>query len=154
MFDKLTNKDAMEFIAKVEEPFKNFPHLPKNIIEILVGFAPWFALLGAILGLLFGPVIALLSVFSLLSLNPLVVLFTVVAAILSIVDTILLFMAYTPLKNHQLKGWVYVFWAEMANFVVSILGIFTGSAASAVGSVIGLLIALYVLFEIKSVYKD
>ena len=34
--DKLTDAESMKFIDQVAEPFKNAPHLPKNITEILV----------------------------------------------------------------------------------------------------------------------
>src|SRR5258708_13686995 len=113
MFDMLTDKDAMTFIGKVEEPFKSLPHLPKGIVEFLVKIAPWFALLGAILSLFMGPLWGLVTVLSLFTLNPMAALLILIAGLLTLVNAVLLFMAFTPLKNHEMKGWVYIFWSEV-----------------------------------------
>lgn len=152
MMDMLTNKDAMDFIAKVEEPFKSLPHLPKGLVEFFVKLAPWFAIIGAVLSLLAGPLWGLVSVLSLFSLNPMLVIFTVVSAIVTLLNAVLLFMAFTPLKNREMKGWILIFWSNILGAVVSLLSIFTGGPSGAVGAVIGILIGLYVLFEMKPFY--
>ncbi len=153
MFDKLTDKDAMEFIAKVEALFKDLPHLPKGIPAFLVKIAPWVALLEIILSLIAGPVIALVSVLSLITLNPLLVISTVVMAIITLVNAVLLLKAFGPLQKQEMVGWIYLFWVNMLSIVSGVLSLFGGNPTSIFGMVLGAVIGLYVLFEMKPLYK-
>ncbi len=142
--DKLTDAEAMKFIDQVAEPFKNAPHLPKNITEILVKISPYLIVLGLI-----GEVLAILGMLALVALSP---IFSIVGLVVSAVSAFLMFSAFTPLKNREMKGWVLLFWIQLfsvAGTVVSALG---GHFESIVGAVVGLAIGLYILFEMRSFY--
>jgi hypothetical protein len=151
MIDRLTDAKAMSFIKQIEDVFKSLPHLPQGIVDFLAMIAPWFALIGAVLNLVAGPIIGLFSVISLISLNPFLVLGTFLAAVLSLVTAALLFMAFTPLRNRELKGWVYIFWSNILSAVLTIYGVvFSGTG---IGSLIGMVIGFYFLFEMKRAYE-
>ncbi len=153
MLEQLTSKEAMDFIAKVQEPFKSLPHLPKGVVEFFVKLAPWFALLGAILGLIGGPLIGFFGALgSILGLNPTILIATVVSVVLTIANSVILFMAFTPLKNRELKGWVFIFWSEVIGIVENIVNVFLSGGAGAVGAILGILIGLYFLFEMRPFY--
>jgi len=154
MFDKLMDSDAMNFIAKVQEPFKSLPHLPKGIVEFFVKIAPFLALLGAVLGLISGPIVGLLGSFaSLLTLSPMFLIWTVLTVLLTLLNSALLFYAYNPLKNRELKGWVFLFWSNVLGVAEGVLGLLWGDHGSFVGTILGIIIGFYVLFEMKSYYK-
>lgn len=149
----LTNQQAMDFVTKIEEPFKSLPHLPKNITEIFVKIAPFFALLGAVLGLLSGPIVGLLgSLASLFTLSPMFLIWTVLTVILTLLSSILLFMAYNPLKLRQMRGWMLLFWCNIISIVEGVLGLVWGSHGSFIGTILGIVIGLYILFEMKPFY--
>jgi hypothetical protein len=153
--DRLTDSEAMGFISKVEEPFKSLPHLPKGISEFFVKVAPWLALIGAILGLISGPVIGILGTFAtLMTLSPVLMIAIIVSAVLTIINSILLLMAFTPLKNREMKGWVLLFWSEMLGLISSIVFLLdgSGSVSSLISTLIGTLIGFYILFEMKPFY--
>lgn len=153
ILDQLTSEDAVKFIDQVNEPFKNLPHLPKGVNEFFVTVTPWFCLIGAILGLVGGPLIALLgSIATLFTLNPLTMILTIVSAVVTVANSILLFMAFNPLKNRETKGWIYLFWSEILSLVSMLISLFDGRYGSIVGSIIGALIGLYFLFELRPFY--
>jgi hypothetical protein len=152
MMDRLNDKEAMGFISKVEEPFKNLPHLPKGLVEFFVKVAPWLALISAILGLISGPLLVFLgSIGSLFTLSPMLLIGTVGSVVILVVNSILLLMAFNPLKNREMKGWVLLFWSNMLGIISAIFSLLGGSGGI-VGSVVGVLIGLYVLFEMKPFY--
>jgi len=153
IMDKLTNSEAMGFIDKVAEPFKNLPHLPKGIVEFFVNIAPWLAIIGAVLGLIAGPVVGLVGTFgTLLSLNPMVLITTVVTVVVTLANSVLLFMAFNPLKNREMKGWVLLFWSQVLGIISSVMTIVTGGYSSVIGIVIATLIGFYILFEMRPFY--
>ncbi len=151
LFDRLTDDQSLGFIAKMENTFKDLPHLPKGLVEFFVKIAPWLTIIFAILIVVFGPIGAILSVFTLLSLNPLLFITTLGSVIIALITAVLYFMAFNPLKARELKGWIYLFWAEMLGVVTALLGLLSGSFT--VGTIVGLLIGFYVLFEMKPFYN-
>ena len=152
--EKLTDAKAMGFIDQVGDVFKGLPHLPASIVEILVKIAPWLALLGGILGLIAGPLIGVLgSLGSLMTLSPYFMFVTIVTTVVTIANSVLLLMAFSPLRTKMMRGWVFLFWAEMLSAVDIVLSLLQGQTGSIVGGVIGLAIGLYILFEIRSSYK-
>lgn len=150
ILDKLTNPEAMKFIDQVGDPFKTLPHLPKNITEIFVQLSPWLAILGAIFGLIGGPLVALFGTLgSVVALNPLLMIATIVSAIVIIANSILLFMAFKPLQNRETKGWIYLFWSQMLSIVNMVFSLVGGQYTSIITTIISVLIGLYVLFEMR-----
>ncbi len=153
--EKLTDAQAMSFIDQVGSVFKNLPHLPATVIEFLVKVSPWLALVGGVLGLIAGPVVGVLgSLSSVLTLSPYLMVMTLVSVALLIINSILLLMAFSPLRRHEMRGWVFLFWSEMLRAVDVILSIVQGQTNSIVGTVIGFAISLYILFEIRSSYSS
>lgn len=152
--EKLTDAKAMGFIDQVGDVFKSLPHLPASIVEILVKLAPWLALLGGVLGLLAGPLIGVLgSLGSIMSLSPYLMFVTIVSTVVLVANSVLLLMAFSPLRQGAMRGWVFLFWAQMLSAVDIILSLLQGQTGSLVGGVIGLAIGLYILFEIRGSYK-
>jgi hypothetical protein len=158
LLDNLTGKEAMNLIATVEQPFKNVPHLPKGLMDFLVKIVPWLAGLGGIMNIvsaleMFNNAVNPRSTFSLLadlvSVNP---TYYWVAGVLSLLSGALLLMAFKPLQARAFKGWVYLFWVNMLGIAMSVASIFLISG-SWVGTVVGILIGLYILFEFKPYYK-
>ena len=153
VLDNLTNGEAMKFIDQVNEPFKGVPHLPKGIVEFFVQIAPWLALIGGILGLIGGPFIGLVGTLgSVLTLSPMLMISMIVTAVITLANAILMLLAFGPLKNRELKGWVLLFWSNILGIVEAVLGLVSGGYGSLVGSIIGVLIGFYILFEMRSFY--
>ncbi|MBW7944122.1 hypothetical protein H3C70_01880 [Patescibacteria group bacterium] len=152
--EKLTDAKAMGFIDQVGDVFKGLPHLPTAIIDILVKIAPWLALLGGVLGLLAGPLIGVLgSIGSILTLSPYFMFITIVTTVVTLVSSILLLMAFSPLRKRAMRGWVFLFWSQMLSAVDIVLSLLQGQTGSIVGGLIGFAIGLYILFEIRASYK-
>lgn len=158
LLDKLSGKDAMKFIAMVEQPFKNVPHLPKGLMEFLVGLAPWLAGLGGIMSIVGALQLAntamnptkYVGIFSdLIGIDP---TYYWISAVISFLSGVLLLMAFKPLKARAQKGWIYMFWVNMLNIIQSVAGVVLISS-SIVGTLIGVVIGLYILFEFKPYYK-
>jgi hypothetical protein len=151
--DRLTDKEAMSFIAKIEDVFKSLPHLPTGITEFVVKVAPYLAVLGAILGFIAGPFAILGAIFAtLVTLNPVIMVLMIVDVVVMIISSVLLLMAYKPLKQRELKGWVFLFWTQVLGVVTTLLALPLGMGSGAVTTVIGTLIGFYILFETKSFY--
>ena len=134
--------------------FAKAPHIPQSARDTLVSFAPWLAIVFGILGLgtlfsigafasLFSPFILLAGGFAgiLLFANILIGLF---AAVLEI-------LAFKPLQNHHKKGWNFLFYATVLSGVSSIIGmLFMSNGAE---GILGTLVGLWLLFEIRPAYK-
>lgn len=144
----LENQTVLNLVKQLEDTFSKAPHLPKGLNEFFVKIAPYMALLGGVLSLLAGPILGLLSV---LTLNPMIVLMTVVAAVLSLVNAALLLSAFSPLKNREMRGWLLLFWSDLLGAVQVLFSIFLRQAS--ITSLISLLIGFYILFEMKSFYS-
>lgn len=152
--EKLTDAKAMGFIDQIGDVFKGLPHLPSGIIDVLVKITPWLALLGGILGLIAGPLVGILgSLGSLMALSPYFMFITIVTTVVTLANSILLLMAFNPLKRREMRGWVFLFWAQMLSVVDIVLSLLQGQTSALVGGVIGLAIGFYILFEIRGSYK-
>lgn len=147
-------KTGNDIVKSLEVFFKQAPHLPENIREILVKIAPWLALIFGILGVVGGLSALALS----LGLSPLVALGgevqtgvgLIIASALGLASSILTLMAYPKLAKHQYSGWMLLFWSELVSVVSVLLTLTTNGI---VGAILGVLLGFYLLFEIKSYYK-
>lgn len=154
--DRLSDAKAMEFIEKLEKYFSNLPHLPKNLKELLVSAAPWFAIIGAIL--------SVISAFQSLSLafgtsywSKIIGMgsfrgYFIIIAIYQVVSAVLLYYAHKPLKSRKLLGWVYMFWLMIFGTVITAVGLIF-SASNLVWTIVGVAIGFYVLYELKPFYS-
>lgn len=143
--------DLDQWVTMSEEWFKKFPPLPENVKDILVKIAPWLALVFGVLGVL----TSLAATGLMAALSPVMVLGGgvgaatggVVGAILALVSSVLMVMAFTGLKNRKIAGWKYSFYSQLVSVVASVV------ALNLVGAVIGGVIGFYLLFQVKSYYK-
>jgi hypothetical protein len=64
----------------------------------------------------------------------------------------LMLLAVSPLKNHRKMGWNLLYYNMMLNLVVGILYLFVSGygAANLIGSVIGVAIGWFFLFQVRS----
>lgn len=151
LIKKLTDEKSRKFADQFGEVFKTVPHLPKAWVDFLVKIAPPLALIGAILSLISGPILGLVSAISLITLNPFLVFSVALAAIIAIANAILLWHARKPLEKRSIDGWMLLFWSDMLSVFQIVAGIFLHQGG--LGGVIGLLIGFYILFEMRPRYK-
>jgi hypothetical protein len=113
---------------------------------------PWIALIFGILG-----VIGAISGLGLLTATSPLALFGgaegvaaygggFVAAIFWLISSALMLAAFSGLKAHKLQGWTYMFWSEIASLIGALLSF-------SFGGIIGVVIGVYLLYQIKSHYK-
>lgn len=134
--------------------FDNAPHLPKKVIEVLTKVAPYLLLISGVflisngLRSLFGfnrfyQVFALFGHVS--------TVYFYILGVLQIIAGLISLMAYQPLKNKQAAGWYMLLALSMLELLMNLLSvIFLGSGIF--GLLLGLLISLYLLYELRSVY--
>ncbi len=131
--------------------FAKAPALPKSATDVLVQIAPWLALIFGVLG-----VLASLAATGLMTaLSPMMLLGGgvgaatggIVGAVLALVSSVLMLVAFPGLRDRKMAGWKYSFWSEAVSVVSSVV------ALNLVGAVIGGAIGFYILFQIKSYYK-
>ncbi len=158
ILDRLTDKQAMDFIKSIEKPFKDLPHLPEAIPSILVKISPWLALVGGAFGLLgalqsisygIGGGTAYQRIFSEFAGLP--AWYFIVVGLLQLVSSALLLLAFKHLKNRTTTGWVYLFWNMALMVAQSLIGILAG-LGGVVGFVVVTAISYYLLFEMKPFY--
>jgi amino acid transporter len=155
-FSMLSDDKAMDMIGKIEKPFKDLPHLPKGLREFFVMIAPWLAIIGAVLSAL-GVVTSLGAVFGMANTMPYAQMlfpknYFMVMAVSQALTAVLLYMAYKPLKAKMTLGWVYMYWNMILSVLTMVVGLVMGWQSSIVGLVLGTLIGLYLLFELKPHY--
>lgn len=131
---------------------KKAPALPKGIKELLVKIAPWLAIIGVVISI--PGVLVLFGLSSLITMMPyggygmmkwgggfsIGVIFLIAALILEI-------LAIPGLLKRKVMGWNYLYYAALVNAVYALVRF------DLIGLVIGTLISLYLLFQIKSYYK-
>ncbi len=129
--------------------------LPKNVKEIIVKFAPYLAILGVVMGI--PGVLALLGAGTILA--PLGVAGGIMTGrpflgfgfIVSVVFLGLMILleglAIPGLFARSKKGWNFLYWGALVGIVQNVISFNIG------GLVIGGLISLYFLFQVKEYYK-
>lgn len=144
----------MEQLNKTLELYlvKKAPALPKNVKEILVKFAPWISILMVVLGL--PAVLALFGLGAMMYSTP----FTAYGmyragggfslAVLFLVVTLgLQALAVPGLMKRQMAGWNFMYYSVFVNAIYSLLN------GEVISLVVGSVISLYLLFQVKSMYK-
>lgn len=136
-------------VSMLEDLFGKLPALPSSAVDVLVKITPWLALIFGVLGVLG----ALAGLGILTAFAPFAIaggvgsygLGFVAAAGLGI-SSVMMLLAFSGLRAQKAGGWSLLFWSEVVNIAASLIGI-------SVGSIIGALIAFYLLFQIKTRYK-
>lgn len=150
-------KYAKEHLNKLETTLdlyliKKAPALPKNIKELLVKFVPWLVIIGAALS-----VPGILSIFgatAVMTSNPygaavaatLGPTYYLSIALLVVVVALEVF-ALPGLFAKKKAGWNFLFYATLVSALSSLVSFNLG------GFIIGTLIGLYLLFQVKEYYK-
>ncbi len=134
---------------------KKAPSLPKAWKELIVKFAPYLAILGVVLGI--PGFLALLGVGTFLAPLGLVggmmtgrpfLGFGYLVSVLFLGVMILLEgLAIPGLFSRSKKGWTYLYWGALVGVVQNIVTFNVG------GLVIGGIISMYFLFQVKEYYK-
>jgi hypothetical protein len=143
-----TSSDVQGLIATLDDYFvKRAPfQLPEPAKELIVKFGPWISLVLLVLLL---PLLLLAlgigAVFSPFA-GPGAAAGFGIAAIFVIVQIALLAMALPGLFNRRMSGWTLMFYEQLVSFVYSLL---TGSY---IGGILGLIIGLYFLFQVRAKY--
>ena len=131
---------------------KKAPALPKNAKEMLVKFSPWITILMIVLSL--PAVLALLGLGTMMYSPPysaygmmrggggfsLAILFLIAAIALQV-------LAVPGLMKRQMAGWNFLYYGVLVNAIYSLLN------GQVVSLIIGTLVGLYFLFQVKSYYK-
>ena len=139
-----------EYLVK-KAPFQ----LPKNVKEIIVKFAPYLAILGVIMGIL--GVLALLGAGTILAPlgfvggmmtgRPFLGMGYLVSIIFLGAMVVLEALAIPGLFSKSKKAWTFIYWSALVGVVQNIVSFNMG------GLVIGGLISMYFLFQVKEYYK-
>lgn len=148
----MKNNYLGEIEGKLELYFgKKAPAMPENIKEMIVKYSPYISIIVIILCL---P--ALLTSFGL---SAVVMPFTYlrsfhsgfsfsISALVLIASMVFEFMAIPGLFKRSKQSWKYMFYASLLSLLSSLLDLDLGSV------LISGIISFYVLFQIKSYYKN
>ena len=154
-FQATTQKKLAALEGWLAPIFAQAPHLPASFREFLATIAPWLSLIFGILGL-----IALLSAGVLLSVASLSFMTGgisevawVISVLAGLIAAVLQILAFSPLKKRQKKGWNYIFYGTIITTAAAIIEIAIGYGSSAIGTVIGTVIGLWLLFEVRPLYR-
>lgn len=149
MFGKL-EVTLEEYLVK-KAPFQ----LPENVKEIIVKFAPYLAILGVVLGIpavlaLFGAgaILAPLGlVGGMMTGRPFIGFSYIISIVFLGVMIVLEALAIPGLFSRSKKAWTFLYWSTLVGVVQNIVSFNVG------GLVIGGLISMYFLFQVKEYYK-
>lgn len=139
--------------------FAKAPHLSVSIRQTLVSIAPWVALIVGVMGVLgifsilsFLPMLA--SIPSMMiagmgNLYPMMIVTTLVGGIAAVLDL----LAFKPLKAKKKKGWSLLFYGNTLSALSAILSLIFGYSGG-LGSLIGVIIGFWLLFEVREMYQE
>lgn len=146
--------------------------LPENGRKMLVSALPWLALIGGVLSVLAAWGVYQLATWANTWMNAANELgglygysgYTTayatnapllwISLLIILVQGIMFFMAFSPLKAHKKKGWDMLFWVSLLNIVYAVVYVVAApNVMSLIFSLIGSLIGLYLLFQVRSHYS-
>jgi hypothetical protein len=139
-----------EIIERLDQWFSKLPTLPTNWKETLVKITPWIAIIFGVLGAVF----SLMAVGVLTFLAPLVAVGGGVgvaaggpiAAVLWLISSVLLIMAYKGTRDRKASGWKLLFWSEVVSLLSSVIFL-------SISGIFWALVTFYLLFQIRSYYR-
>jgi len=124
--------------------------LPPHVKELIVKFSPYISLILALLALPIvlaalglGVAIAPMLILASASLGAIYYVQVGLTAVTLVMDII----AFVPLQKRHLSGWKLMYYAALLQAVGNIL------AMNPIGLVLGLVISMYFLFQIREYYK-
>ena len=126
---------------------KKAPALPENTKDILTKIAPYFAILGVILG-----IPAVLAVFGLAAFIP---PFAAIAGartgifwffwLVALAQVVIAFLSIKPLFARRLDGWQLLLYSQLLSLVTSLRFV-------NLGNLLVIVISFYLLYQVKSKY--
>jgi hypothetical protein len=133
----------LDFYLVQKAPFQ----IPDNVKEWIVRYGPWITLVMLVLAL--PPLLFVLGIGA--AFIPFAGVgyatgFTYLTVVL-IIELGLRAAALPGLFARKMSGWRLVFYAQIVNFVFTLL------SGSVVGAVLGAVISMYVLFQVRPLYK-
>jgi hypothetical protein len=136
---------------RIKAPFQ----LPAGVKEFIVKYGPWITLVVLILAAIAIIPLTLLALGLTAANAPFAVaagyggstIMAFVSIILGIVTLVLEAIAIPKLLKRQLSGWKLVYYAALISALSSLLNL------NIISLVLGLLISMYVLFQIREYYK-
>ncbi len=151
----MANKDFKSYLSQLEDILqiylvKKAPVLPTNFKEAVVNFAPWVTLILMIL--------ALPLVLAIFGLGAVLAPFSFLGGMhaganyfisfgLSAVSLVMEALAIPGLFKKTQKGWYLVYYASLVGVLQNVINFNLG------GLIVGSLLGLYLLFQVKSYYK-
>jgi hypothetical protein len=154
-----------ELESTIGKYYKNVPHLPKEARTWLADNVWWLAWIGAALSIV-GLVVVIPAFLAAVSLTTYVSSvytpyynaagglgwFSLVVSLIGyVVTTALLIAAVKPLKAQSKKGWTFIFWSYITNFILNIVSaVVVFSFYNIFTSIVSAAIAGYFLYEIRS----
>jgi len=132
---------------------KKAPALPANIKDLIVKFAPYLSIISAVITVpailvLFGLGSIATTLAPMAGVSGVNALPTMWLGILLLIPVVVLeIMAIPGLFARSIKGWRYVYWAQLISVASNLVQL------NIVGAIIGAIIGFYFIFQIKSHYK-
>jgi hypothetical protein len=145
----LAKTGSDQIIGMVEDWYKKLPPLPRNWNEVIVKITPWVALIFGALGVLGSlaavGILAFLAPFVAMNAGVGAASGGVIGALLALVASALMVAAFPGTNAKKLSGWNLLFWSEIVSLVSAVVSL-------SLAGVVGVLIAFYILFQIKPFY--
>lgn len=138
----------------LDQNYAKLPALPKGVKDFIVLIAPWLALIFGALAILAG-----ISAFRALSFISSIAIavgangytFTAIFSIIILfLQGVIELLAFSPLKANKVRGWNLMYYSLVLGFISSVV---TLSVSNILGSLLGVLIGYYILYQVKSYYK-
>ncbi len=134
---------------------KKAPQIPKKWKEIIVKIAPYLAIIGVVVGIpgvlaIFGLstfIVPLGTIGGVVSGQPFLGVGYIISVLFLAGVIILEALSISPLFKRSKIGWNYMFYATLLGAVQNLINLNIG------GLVIGTLLSLYILFQVKEFYK-
>jgi len=151
----MSNEQGVSGLNQLEKFFddinKKLPPLPENAKKVIVNITPWIILITSII-----LIPAVLAVFGLGAILGSVFVYSGVTAgtvyyitwALTLVTFIMEIVAIKGLFDRKMSAWRLVFYAALINAVSNLISL------SIASFIISTAISLYLLFQIRSYYKD
>lgn len=148
-FSFLNNKPFTFFEGWVVNVFSKFPHLPKEIQNLIVSFGPYLVLIGGVVGIL--SILTLFSIgsaafYSVYTNSLSNVPFYYLLVISSVVTGIMMVISFKDLKDKTLFGWRLVFWSFTISVITMIITL------NIISAIVSAIISWYILVAVKDSY--
>ncbi len=159
--EQLTSTKVRKFANELAKPFAQVPHLPKGIVEFLVMIAPWLVGLAGVVGAVSGLSLVLNAAGLYSSMWMQFAGFSrayfLVIGVLELASAGLLLLAFTPLKERKMAGWLLLLWNLGLSIAQNTVSVLAGYGMISMGSLLWValsaVVIAYFLFEMRSQYS-